>query len=258
MNTSLHQLSAQNVPLYRRLYNELRDRISAEVYPAGTALPSEAKMREEFKVSLITIRRAIHELSLDGLVDSRQGIGSFVREASRGAVVVSMSSFTSDVAEGRLRLIRTLMADDLIPAPSEVADRLKIQMGSMVRHLARLDSEGGTPLSIDEVFMPPAIANEITPSIAASPLFMHQWQEASGISLVQTTYDIRVKAPDERDQEILQIGSEVPLLVTGELIYDSTDRPSAWIETRYRGDRSRLSASMVLVQKETDRGIIGE
>ena len=106
--------------------------------------------------------------------------------------------------------------------------------------------------------MPPALANEITPEIAASPLFMHLWQEASGISLVQTSYDIRVQSPDEEDQELLQIGPGVPLLVTGELIYDSTGRASAWIETCYRGDRSRLSATLMLVQKQTDKGVIGE
>jgi GntR family transcriptional regulator len=254
----LRNRDTTNVPLYHRLYSELLDRINSGVYPPGTALPSESKMREEHGVSLITIRRAIHELSLDGLVDSRQGIGSFVRESSRSTVVVNMSSFTSDVATGQLRLVRTLMADDLIPAPSEVADRLRVQPGSMLRHLVRLDCEGGAPLSVDEVFMPPALANEITPEIAASPLFMHLWQEASGISLVKTWYDIRVKLPDAHDQELLQIGSDVQLLVTGELIFDSKDRRSAWIETIYRGDRSRLACTMMLVQKETDKGVIGE
>jgi GntR family transcriptional regulator len=169
-----------------------------------------------------------------------------------------MSSFTSDIEAGRLRLVRTLMADDLVPAPTDVAEKLRVQPGSMLRHFVRLDSEGGSPLSVDEVYMPPALANEITPEIAASPLFMHLWQEASGISLVKTYYDIRVKSPDARDQELLQIGPEVHLLVTGELIFDSTDRASAWIETIYRGDRSQLSASMMLVQKQTDRGLIGE
>jgi DNA-binding GntR family transcriptional regulator len=240
------------------LYNELRDRISSGVYPPGTALPSEARMREEFGVSLITIRRAIHELSLDGLVDSRQGIGSFVRECGRDSVVVSMSSFTSDVAAGRLRLIRTLMADELVPATSDVADKLNVPTGSMLRHFVRLDSEGEVPLSVDEVFMRPSLANEITPEIAASPLFMHLWQQASGISLVKTNYEIHVKSPDEDDREILQIGAETPILVTAELIFDPSDRPSAWIETRYRGDRSRLSASMTLVQRQTEKGIIGE
>lgn len=258
MSPALRHIDDASVPLYRRLYNELRDRISMGVYQPGTALPSEARMREEFAVSLITIRRAIHELSLDGLVDSRQGIGSFVRESGRGSVVVSMSSFTSDIAAGRLRLVRTLMTDELVPAISDVADRLQMPVGTILRHIVRLDSEGDVPLSVDEVYMPPALANEITPEVAASPLFMHLWQQASGISLVQTDYEIRVKQPDEEDRKILQIPAETPVLVTGEVIFDASRRPCAWIETRYRGDRSRLSASMTLVQQQTERGIIGE
>ncbi|MHB0912692.1 MAG: GntR family transcriptional regulator [Armatimonadota bacterium] len=258
MNMMPGRMDSAKTPLYRRLYNEMRDRINSKVYPPGTALPSESKMREEFGVSLITIRRAIHELALDGMVYIRHGIGSFVREPSRSDIVVGMSSFTSDVAEGRLRIVRTLMADELVPAPTAVADRLGVQVGSMVRRLVRLDCEGGAPLSVDEAFIPPALASMITPEMAASPLFMHLWQEGAGVSLVQTQYDIYVQPSGESDQELLQIGPDMPLLITDELIRDSNGRAAAWIETRYRSDRSRLSATVMLVHKETDKGIIGE
>ncbi len=255
---SMLRRAESNAPLYRILYNELRDRINSGVYPPGTALPSETRMCDEFGVSLITVRRAIHELALDGLVDSRHGIGSFVREPAQSEVVVGMSSFTSDIVEGRLRLVRTLMVDNLVPASSQIADKLGVQVGSMLRHLVRVDCEAGAPLSVDEAFIPPSLASTITPEIAASPLFMHIWQESEGLSLVQTHYDIHVQSPDDKDQNMLQIGSDVPLLVTDELVCDSTGRAAIWIETRYRGDRSRLSATMTLVQKETDKGIIGE
>jgi len=258
INKKFKLTETANVPLYRRLYNDLRDGIISGVYKPGEALPSESRMREKYGVSVITIRRAIHELSLDGLVDIRHGMGSFVSEPVRDNIVVSMSSFTSDVADGRLRLVRTLMVDELAVAHSQIADKLGVPVGSMLRHLVRLDCEGGIPLSIDEAFIPPALANNITTDIAASPLFMHLWQEASGISLVQTQYDISVQLPGEKDQELLRIVPDMPLLVTGELINDSTGRACAWVETRYIGYRSRLSATLTLVQHETDRGVVGE
>ena len=104
------------IPLYQHVYQELNGRISAGVYARGRMLPSEAQLRKEFGVSLITVRRALHELALDGLVNCRQGIGTFVREQPRDGVMIGLSNFTSSVAAGRLRLIRTLLADEMRPA----------------------------------------------------------------------------------------------------------------------------------------------
>jgi GntR family transcriptional regulator len=244
--------------LYHQVYEKLSERITSGVYPRGTPLPSENKLRGEFGVSQITIRRAIHELALDGLVVTRQGVGSFVREKARDGVVIGLSNFTSSVAAGRLRLVRTLLTDETIPASVKVADRLGVQRGSMVRHLVRLDMEGRAPVSIDEVFVPPALARRVDAKMAASPLFMHLWQQRTGMKLIRTQYEIAVEKAGRNDQGLLQIGPEVPLLVTGELVLDSAERVAMWIVTRYRADRCRLSGSVLLIQKRTKHGTIGE
>lgn len=247
-----------STPLYKEVYEALRSRIQARQYEPGVALPSEPRLRLEFGVSAITIRRAIHELSLDGLVEPRQGVGNIVREVADTPVVVGMSSFTTDVENGRLRLIRTLLVDDMVPASDDIACKLNVQTGSLLRHLVRLDCEGNAPLSVDEVFIPPALAAAITSEIAASPTFMHLWQQASRLELTRTQYDIWTNVPSEDDLKYLQIASDCPVLMTGELVLDSTGRPCAYIISRYRGDRGRLTGTVMLIQKETDLGVIGE
>ncbi|MCE5321973.1 GntR family transcriptional regulator [bacterium] len=247
-----------NNHLYEAVYEALRDRIIAGDHQPGDALPSEPKLREEFGVSTITVRRAIHELALDGLVEPRQGVGNIVRRPADSSVVIGMSSFTTDVAHGRLRLVRTLLVDETVSAASDTAERLQVQPGSMLRRLVRLDSEGNAPLSIDEVFIPPVLASVITSDIAASPTFMHLWQETSGLQFVRTQYEIWAEKSSPDDQRTLQIDPECPVLVTGELIQDNQSRPCAWIVSRYRADRGRLSGTVVLAQKKTKRGVIGE
>lgn len=246
------------IPLYEHVYQELNERISAGVYARGRMLPSEAQLRKEFGVSLITVRRALHELALDGLVDSRQGIGNFIRERPRDGLTIGLSNFTSSVASGRLRLVRTLLADEMIPASAVLAKKLSVQAGSMLRHLVRLDSEGGAPLSVDEVFMPPAFARAIDETIAASPLFAHLWQIKTHRNLIRTHYEITVNMPTMEQQKQLQIDSTVPVLVTSETVMDSTKKTVMIVVTRYRGDRCRLSATVHLAQKKTKQGIVGE
>lgn len=245
-------------PLYQGIYDTLKSRIQSGFYEVGASLPSEPRLREEFGVSTITIRRAIHELSLDGLVEPRQGVGNIVRDPFQSEVVVGMSSFTSDVANGRLRLVRTLLVDDMVQAAGDVARKLGVQPGSLLRHLVRIDCEGSGPLSIDEVFIPPAPASRITSDVAASPVFMHLWQEASGLALVHTDYEIWTELANSEDCNLLKIDAGSPVLVTGELVFDSNDKPAAWIVSRYRGDRGRLSGKVTLVQKKTSKGTLGE
>jgi GntR family transcriptional regulator len=232
-------------PLYRTVHRELRERIVSGLYPPGGGVPSERRLIEEFKVSLITVRRALDELVLDGLIERRQGVGSFVRDKARD-VVVGMSSFTTDVMSGRLRLVRSVLKDALAPCPADIADRLHVQPGSMVRFLSRLDMEGGSALSIDEVFVPPTLAEPITPDIAGSPSFLFLWQEKTALVLSRTEYEVSARMPGTTDQKLLGIGPETPLLVTAELFHRNDGASAAWIVTRYRSDRTRLLGSFDL------------
>ncbi len=245
-------------PLYNEIYESLKGKILSGHYTPGDSLPSEPKLKLEYGVSTITIRRAIRELCLDGLVESRQGMGNFVRDSSTGSVVVGMSSFTSDVVGGRLRLIRSLLTDEMTTAPVDIANQLNVPVGSMLRRLVRLDYEGNTPLSLDEVYIPPDIGSCINHEIAGSPVFMHLWQKESGLELVSTQYQIWTETASEMDIQYLKMQPECPVLITTELVYDINSRACAWIISRYRGDRGRLSGTVMLVQNRSDIKVIGE
>lgn len=49
-------------------------------YPAGSRIPNEAELCERFEVSRPTVRAAVKELDVLGLVQTRHGVGTFVRE----------------------------------------------------------------------------------------------------------------------------------------------------------------------------------
>ncbi len=62
------------------LAEALRARILRGDYPAGTRLPSAARLCDEHGVSRTVVREAIAALRADGLVLTRQGSGAFVVE----------------------------------------------------------------------------------------------------------------------------------------------------------------------------------
>lgn len=68
-----------------RVTQALLELIRGGTYPPKSRLPSETEMAQQFGVSRTVIREAVSRLKSEGLVESRQGSGVFVREAGPDA-----------------------------------------------------------------------------------------------------------------------------------------------------------------------------
>lgn len=65
-------------PMYVRLAQTIQQRISDGTYPPGSLIPSEHVLAQVSDVSRPTVVRALEMLKRDGLLESRQGAGTFV------------------------------------------------------------------------------------------------------------------------------------------------------------------------------------
>jgi DNA-binding FadR family transcriptional regulator len=75
------EIRAERKPkLSERVVTALRGQVLSGEIPPGRKLPTENQLTEAFGVSRTVIREAIATLAADGLVESRQGAGVFVRD----------------------------------------------------------------------------------------------------------------------------------------------------------------------------------
>src|SRR5689334_2710627 len=65
---------------YDRTADDLRRRIQEGEFLPGGRLPTEDQLMARYKVSQPTVRAAVGVLRAEGLVESRHGLGVFVRE----------------------------------------------------------------------------------------------------------------------------------------------------------------------------------
>ena len=68
------------VTLWRQIAGALQREIASGAHQPGARLPTEAELSARFGVNRHTVRRALEELTRDGLVRVEQGRGSFVAE----------------------------------------------------------------------------------------------------------------------------------------------------------------------------------
>ncbi len=78
---NLGQWSSRTGPLYRRLADALRAAISRGELPVATRLPPERALAQQLGLSRTTVVMAYDVLRADAVLESRQGSGTWVREA---------------------------------------------------------------------------------------------------------------------------------------------------------------------------------
>jgi len=76
---------ASGMPFYRQIVDQVAELIRSDQLAPGTRLPSVRDLAGQTMVSLITIRRSYSDLEAAGLIQRRQGQGTFVADEIEGA-----------------------------------------------------------------------------------------------------------------------------------------------------------------------------
>lgn len=66
------------MPIYRQLFQQLRQRIVSGQLASGEQMPSVRDLSAELKINLLTVAKVYQLLESEGLVESRRGLGTFV------------------------------------------------------------------------------------------------------------------------------------------------------------------------------------
>ncbi|WP_447036584.1 FadR/GntR family transcriptional regulator [Streptomyces sp. DSM 118878] len=74
--------------LSEQVISELRNQISSGEWPVGSRIPTEPELVEQLGVARNTVREAVRALAHNGLLDIRQGSGTFVVATSELAGVM--------------------------------------------------------------------------------------------------------------------------------------------------------------------------
>jgi GntR family transcriptional repressor for pyruvate dehydrogenase complex len=97
--------------IYEHIVEQIRALISEGRWAPGDQIPPERELAERFKVSRTSVREALRALEMQGVIDSRQGGGTFVRTADTEALVPPLAAA---ILRGRRELAEVLEVRELI------------------------------------------------------------------------------------------------------------------------------------------------
>ena len=146
---------------YARVKQHLKDGLASGRWPPGALMPSEADLVAEFKVSRMTVGRALRELQAEGLVERTQGVGTFAAGLHKVSSTLTIHDLHEEIVarghphEARVHLQRAE------PAPAALAAQLGVAAGSTVFHTLIVHLENGVPLQVHTRFMLVAAGDDL-------------------------------------------------------------------------------------------------
>lgn len=233
------------VPLYHQVYLVLRENIRNGVYGAGS-VPTESELCASFGVSRITIKRAMQELTKEGLVVRQRGRGTFVLESSR------LPQRKRDSLDDLLRNVMAIGAatemqrldGGNVPAPPDVAAKLECNAGQIIFATQQLRKSGGQPIAIIRAYVPQDVAERLPQRDTSAQPMLAQLQQA-GIAVARADQAITATIADPTTAQALSVEVGAPVIRLTRLVYDASNRPVEWLTALYRADRYEYRTTLV-------------
>ncbi|MGO8885975.1 MAG: GntR family transcriptional regulator [Streptosporangiaceae bacterium] len=237
---------------YQQIATRLREQIDSGALKPGQRLPSEPDLVQQFAASRNTVRLALALLTNQGLVVTRQGLGTFVQEPARPFTallsrvkgVPSGQHSTSALpvlgsADSEPETVRFMV--ERVTASASVAEKLEIRRGDPVIIRRSQQQIGDVPWLMINSYFPMDLAS-------GTVLEQAGYIEEGSIKVladlghpqVGFVDEIRARMPDAREYDFFRLSSGTPVIVVNRTTY-SEDRPIQLTRYIYRGDRVRLA-----------------
>jgi len=251
--TSIHvvkvgelKLLQSNGPLalYYQLELLLREQIESGWLKPGDSLPSENALAEEFKVSRITVRRALDRLEEDGLIIRRRGARTILSpnithrpkgERPHG----DFRGFEDELRQLGMSPSATIMEINEGVPPSFIATLLELPEGTKTVRIRRLGKAEGKPLWIESRYFPLDIGQAL---VNADPSRNSILTLLNRIGLKVTEVEMHLQAvvATPRQAQLLLIPSNDPLLLHQSITFIEGHRPVQVARVYLRGDLYKL------------------
>jgi GntR family transcriptional regulator len=234
------KLTRGPTPLYQQLRTAILRDIQSGRWPPGERLPTEDALIKRFHVSKITVRQALRELAEMGYIRREQGRGTFVLHPPLEEGPRELTSFTGELrGHGRVATSRVI-AQDVVPAPPDIASRLGIAAGAPVFRLQRLRLADGEPMGLQTAYIPIALVPGID---------RLSFVDASLYEVLASEYALQpasareahraVPVPDDA-AVLLRVPAGSPALSAERLTTLADGRPLEYVHSIMRGDRYKI------------------
>lgn len=238
VETTTAPAAETGLPRYFRAKVEVQRRIAELGH--GDTLPAERRLADELGVSRTTLRKALAELSAEGVLRREHGSGTYVAPP-KVVRVRQLTSLSEDFGVTGKSVESRVLACEHIPADSDTQEVLELTRGSRVYRITRLRIVDDEPLAIEVAHLRGPLRG-LADRMSTEPSLYETLRTHYGreIVAVEDTVETALASPYEAD--LLDIPTGHPLLMVHRLGRVADGSPLEWTRSVYRGDRFKFVA----------------
>jgi GntR family transcriptional regulator len=239
---------SSSVPLYYQLKNLILDQIDTGRLGRDDQLPSEREIGDLYGISRHTVRQAINELVLQGILYRAPGKGTYVAPRKVIQDLLHVTSFTQMILDwGKSTSVRAI-SSDVVPAPPFVSRLLNLPANAKAFQFERLRIVDREPVALHRSYVPEDIAQPLLAVSLDSQSLLGLLADECGVRIVHSQETMEPTIADRYEAELLNVKQGAPLqLITGRLLSD-VGHPVECHKSLYRGDKFQFAFEGVLDQ----------
>jgi DNA-binding GntR family transcriptional regulator len=232
-------------PPYAQLARTIRERIGRGQYRPGDRLPSETELCDAFKVSPMTVRRAVAELVREDIVLTEHGRGTFVKPPQLAAATFDLSDLMRYLASPDVEA--QILEARIVTAGPRVAEKLAVTEDARVISIKRLLLRSDEPVFFHREYLVFDPARPLVEAELATTALRDLFSGASGSDLKYGKLTLHASALTE--PEAAQLGDAPGTLawVLEHLFFDFDDQPESWGRFVGRADRLSFTTTVGIV-----------
>ncbi|WP_240629159.1 GntR family transcriptional regulator [Pantoea rodasii] len=214
--------------LYRQIADTLQQEIAAGHFQPSGKLPSETALEQRFAVSRVTVRLALKYLTEQGIVERKQGKGTYVsgRKVAHGINV--MRSFHESLKQQGLNATMRLLSKEQVPAPESL--RTMFQLARTLTFISRLHLVDRDPIAVGYSHFP-AFSHELNWEETEQQPTWALLEKATKNTITRSDIAIRLDFADKELAEILGTSKNAPLFLL---------ERTSWFESGQCAENSRF------------------
>ncbi|QOV18813.1 GntR family transcriptional regulator [Blautia liquoris] len=236
------------IPLYEQLKNIILNDIKEGKLKPNQKIPTEMEFSKKYKISRMTVRKALSELVDEGVLAKKQGKGTFVLEKKMVEDLSSPNSFTKLCQRNKKEPGgKTLLF--VMEKPKEHDKRtLGLNKDEKIIHLKRIRTADNIPVMLENIYFPGHLNRIMTEDLNDTSLYQIL-QEKYGIYSGNSVMEISVCVAKPEEASLLQIKRGSPCLLMEEVVYDQNNNPLHKTKSIIRGDKFKYISPRMNVTK---------
>jgi len=241
MFSDINSIQIKGVPLYVQIREAIKKRIENHEIKVGAQLPSEADLADMFGVSRMTVRRAIEDLVMDGLLIRKQGTGTIVSSRKVVRDYTKLTSFHEDARLRGMNPISHILKLEIIVPPEDCIEKLMIKETDKVYHIMRLrEVDDNQIIALHELFIPQSLCPWIEDANLENES-LYELYKKHGMAIEWGKQIVEAHAATQEQAGYLQIPLGSPLLFSERISYTANNIPVERVIAVSPGERFSIN-----------------